>query len=215
MEPQTNNPVVALIYHGMAKRGMDRKSLGNALSSGGNNAKAFRKLDELLSGTRVAEEFAMRVCNALQIPDEQFAVAWEAHLDQVMAWRVESRRQAAEEMMKRRGPHLWGILPKGYYPSLITVIGPEFFLLLPVPDEVIQLPNFEMLQAVGNMAETHFREQRRCRLEGYEFRASMEEVYKFNTDGECLGRLEGLASSTRSCVRFGKNEIETTDGFLL
>ena len=68
MEPQTNNPVVALIYHGMAKRGMDRKSLGNALSSGGNNAKAFRKLDELLSGTRVAEEFAMRVCNALLFP---------------------------------------------------------------------------------------------------------------------------------------------------
>jgi len=196
----------------MAKRGIDRKSLGQYLSAGGNTAKAFRRLDDLLSGTRISEAYVRRVCSALRIPDEQFAVAWEAHLDQVMVWRVESRQRAAEEMMKRRGPHLWGVLPKGYHPSLITVIGPESFLLVRLPEGITEMPDFEQIIAVGSVARVHYAEHRRCRLSGYEYRASVDAVYLFSVKGENLGRKEGPLSSSRSYVQIGGPEIDSTSG---
>jgi hypothetical protein len=205
-----HSPIVALIHHWKAKRGIDRTSLGQSLSAGGNTAKSFRRLDELLSGAKVSEEFVLRVCKALRIPEGQIAVAWEAHLDQVMAWRVESRRRAAEEMMERRGPHLWGILPKGYHPGLITITGPEGFLLVRLPRGITEMPESEQLNAVGSIARVHYAEHRRCRLDGYEYRAAIGNVSHFSTEGVNLGRIEGLPSDSYSSVRIGNRILETT-----
>lgn len=184
--------------------------MGQLLSNGGNTAKAFRRLDEVLSETKVAESFVHRVCRVLNVPDEQLAVAWEAHLDQVMAWRVESRKRAAQEMMDRRGPHLWGVLPKGYHPSLITVIGPESFLLVQLPEGIAELPEFEQLSRVGIIARHHYAEQRKCRLVEYEFRASLHRVYRISVDGECLGQTEAELSDSRSIVRIGGKRNESS-----
>lgn len=182
------NPLVALVRQHMDRQGLDRKKLGHLLGSGKNLTKAFRRLDEFLADREVHVFFVEKLVETLQIPSEQLEVAWEAHEASEKVRQITAAHEAAEEAMRRRGPHLWGILPDSYFPSLITILGPEFFLLFRLPEEFAELPQYEMTIEVGEAIRDHFENHRRCRLAGYEFRQSVNEVHLFDTQGLHLGR---------------------------
>ena len=114
--------------------------------------------------------------------------------------------------MARRGPHLWGRLPEKYHPSLITVLGAEHFLLVRLPEEFAKLSHYEMLQEVGEAVRDHYQNHRRCRLIGYDYRQSWDEVYRFDADGEYVRRVDGNPLDSRTFVRVGKRTIETPGG---
>lgn len=205
----TDSPLLVLVRRHMDLRGIDRKTLGHALADGGDPNKAFRLLDELLRGQRFDPKFIQQVSNALQIPARQLAAAQEAHDRREQLLRTEADRKALKQTMQRRGPHLWGILPPRYIPNLITIVGPEFFLLARLPKEIVELPHFEQMKEVGRLVRLHYREHRRCRLIGYEYRQSIDNVFRFSMDGEYLGRLETAPSNPRTFVSIGGREVET------
>lgn len=206
--PDGDALVVSLIRQHMVRGGIDRKALGHLLANGKNATKAFRRLDELLRGEEFRPEFVQRVVELLQIPPEQLAVARETQEGQAEEQRLSAAQRAAQETMKRRGPHLWGILPENYHPSLITILGPEFFLLFRLPEEFADLPHYEMTIAVGEAIREHYQNHRRCRLIGYEFRQSLADVFRFDTLGEYMGRAEESATGGRSEIRVGNRTCD-------
>lgn len=187
----------------MDRQGLDRKKLGHRLSSGKNPTKAFRRLDEFLADRAIHASFVERLGETLQVPSEQLEVAWEAHTATEEMRKLRAAQEAAEEAMRRRGPHLWGILPDKYYPSLITILGPEFFLLVRLPEEFAELPHYEMTVEVGQAVRDHYQNHKRCRLVGYEFRQAVDEVFRFDTAGIYLGRLEKPLPSSMSLLQAG------------
>ena len=210
----TDSPIIHLIRQHMVRRNIDRKTLGYLLADGRNASKTFRRLDQLLRGERLTHGFLQRVAMALQIPVGQLAVALEAHDRRGQERYQEARRMAMEVAMERRGPHLWGILPVKYLPSLITVLGAEHYLLVRLPEQIVKLPHFEQMQEAGRSVHEHYRRQRRCRLVGYEYRRSLREVYRFDVDGQYEGRVDGNPLDSRTFVRVGGREVETPLSYL-
>jgi|GEM_PF-1590349 hypothetical protein len=209
MNTDINSPITDLIRKGMLSRGIKRHELGLMLAEGKNTTKAYRRLDELLRGDRFVPAVVQRVSAMLQIPSEQLAVVWEAHEKQERERTAESCRRETEETMARRGPHLWGRLPEKYYPSLITVLGAEFYLLVRLPEELVKLSHYEMIREVGEAVREHYQHHRRCRLIGYDYCQSLDEVYRFDADGEYVRRVDGNPLDSKTFVRIGKRTIET------
>lgn len=183
----------ALLRKGLAASGKSRGEMIDLLGRA-NRSKAFRRFDDLLSGKPSETVFLREVAEVLALPLNQIEVALEFDRESDSREHAERIEQANREWFDRTGPHLWVILPKGYHPSLITVLGPDHFLLVPVPPAVIALPDFEQLQEVGAIARAHFADpKRRVReVAGYRFRRSLNETFEFSTEGDCLGRKEGL-----------------------
>jgi hypothetical protein len=206
-EPE-NRTVVALIRQRMERAGIDRRALGERLAEGGNLSKALRRVDELLRGEAFRPAVAERVASALGIPPSQLAVAREADEAVVQRRKAEEDFRLAVETMERRGPHLWGRLPPDYWPSLITVLGPESWLLVPVAAELLDLPDHEQLLEVGAIARYHYRELRRCRLVGYDYRRSLDEVFRFDSEGEFLGRFDSPLAASRWGVQVGGGVVD-------
>lgn len=196
----------------MLSCGMERYELGLILAEGGNATKAFRRLDELLRGDRFVPAVVERVAAVLQIPSGQLAVVWEAHEKDEKERAIANSKRVMEETMARRGPHLWGRLPENYYPSLITILGPEFFLLVRLPEEFVKLSHYEMIREVGEAVREHYRNHRRCRLIGYDYRQSLDAVYRFDAAGEYVRRVDGDPLDSKTFVRIGKQTIETPRG---
>ena len=193
--------MVSLVHQQMVHCGLDRKALGDRLAEGCNRAKAFRRLDRFLQGEQLAPEFIDRLAAELDIPADQLAVAWEAQRDLEKARLIHSGRRFIEGVMERRGPHLWGRLPEKYVPSLLTILGPEHYLLILLGEEIIQLPHYEEMQEVGQRVREHYQHHRRCRLIGYDYRRSLHEVFRFDVDGEYLGRVDGEVTEMHSQIR--------------
>lgn len=211
MEP-ADSPILALIRQRMTVLGFTRRELGHLLATVRNATKTFRRLDQLLRSERFLPEFIQRIADVLQIDAGQLAVAREAHVLWEQERQVERGRWAMEEAMARRGPHLWGIMPPGYSPSLFTILGAEFFLLVMLPMEVTRLPHYEQMHEVGKCVREHFLHQRRCELVGYEYRRSLHAVFRFDVGGEYLGRVDGDPLDSRTFVRVGGRKVETTGG---
>ncbi|MBL9160616.1 MAG: hypothetical protein JNJ70_24250 [Verrucomicrobiales bacterium] len=209
----------ALLGKGLAASGKSRGEVIDLLGRT-NRSKAFRRLDELLSGNPSETTFLREVAEVLGIPLNQIEVALEFDRESDSREHAERIEQANREWFDRTGPHLWVILPKGYCPSLITVLGPDYFLLVPVPPAVIALPDFEQLQEVGGIARAHFADpKRRVReVAGYRFRRSLDETFEFSTEGDCLGRMEGpppvrvVSSSFRGGLHRLRRVIAREDG---
>lgn len=209
----------ALLRKGLAASGKSRGEVIDLLGRT-NRSKAFRRLDELLSGIPSETGFLREVADLLGIPPKQVEVALEFDRESDSREHAERIEQANREWFNRTGPHLWVILPRGYHPSLITVLGPDHFLLVPVPPAVIGLPDFEQLQEVGAIARAHFADPRRrvCEVAGYRFRRSLDETFEFSTEGDCLGRIEGsppasvVSSSFRGGLHCLRRVIAREDG---
>lgn len=203
-------PVVALIRQRMAQCGVNRKTLGHLLAEGGNPTKSFCRLDEVLRGERFRLLIIQKVAVMLQIPVGEFEVALEAHDQREREKRLESSKKALEETMRRRGPHLWGRLPKNYHPSLLTVLGAEFFLLVRLPEELARLSHYEMIQEVGDAVRDHYQHHRRCRLIGYDYRQSLHAVYRFDAEGDYVRRLDGNLLEPKTFVRIGRSVLDSS-----
>jgi len=210
---ETDSPLLVLIRQRMARHGLDRRALAERLAEGGNRAKAFRRVDELLGGERFAPDVIRRMAGALEIPESQVAVAREAHERMERERRrakAERRRRVVE---RRRGVHLWGRLPAHYHPSLITVLGPEFYLLVPLPEWLDELSREERMAEVGTIARDHYDHHRRCRLVGYEYRRPGDSVaVRFDVDGREVGLVEADPAGGRSVVRVRGGQVETSRG---
>ena len=75
----SDSPVHALVLRHLRQTGTTRKDLAEALATGSNRSKAFRRLDQLLQGERLVPEFVRRVADVLQIPRDALAAAWDEH----------------------------------------------------------------------------------------------------------------------------------------
>jgi hypothetical protein len=205
----------ALLQKGLEASGKSRREVVELLGRK-NCSKAFRRLDELLSGNPSETRFLRGVAEVLEIPLKQVGVALEFDRESDSREHAERIEQANREWFDRTGPHLRVVLPRGYHPSLITVLGPDHFLLVPVPPTVIALPDFEQLQEVGVIARAHFADpKRRVReVAGYCFRRSLDETFEFSTEGDCLGRIEGSppASVVSSSFRGGLHRLRRVIG---
>lgn len=205
----------ALLRKGLAVSGKSRGEVIDLLVRT-NRSKAFRRFDELLSGNPSETGFLREVAEVLGLPLNQIEIALEFDRESDSREHAERTEQANREWFNRTGPHLRVILPKGYHPSLITVLGPDHFLLVPVPPTVIGLPDFEQLQEVGAIARAHFADpKRRVReVAGYRFRRSQDETFEFSTDGDCLGRMKGSppASAVSSSFRGGLHRLRRVIG---
>jgi hypothetical protein len=191
-----DTPVTYLLKQAVRRSGRTRVDLVGAFGYA-NLTKGCRRLDRHLAGEIREPEFLNRLARVLAIPSANLEVALEVtegREKKIAAAAAEARRRAE---FARRGPHLWVTLPRGYYPSLITVLGPAHFLLVPVPAEIVGLPDYEQFQEVGAIARAHFNDpHRRVReVAGYWYRRSLDETFEFSTEGECLGRTEGPAQT--------------------
>jgi hypothetical protein len=187
-------PVTDLLKQAVRRSGRTRVDIVGALGYA-NLTKGCRRLDRHLAGEIRETEFMIRLARVLAIPSAHLEVALEVtegREKKIAAAAAEARRR---EEFARRGPHLWAILPRGYYPSLITVLGPAHFLLVPVPAEFVGLPDYEQFQEVGAIARAHFKDpHRRVReVGGYRYRRSLDETFAFSAEGEWLGRTNGPA----------------------
>lgn len=194
------NPVVQLLRRFLQRSELNRIEIVKALGYT-NLTKGCRRLDDHLRGERRDMEFLLRLAQTLEIPIAQLKVALEAT-------EVQERSTQLQSTFARRGPHLWVVLPPGYYPSLITVLGPEFFLLVPVPQEIVELADYEQFREVGAMARAHFKgENRRVRqVAGYRYWRSLAETYEFSTDGEFLGRRKEPPPVCKAVLKFRGND---------
>ncbi|MCB1236712.1 MAG: hypothetical protein KDM91_16725 [Verrucomicrobiae bacterium] len=100
-------------------------------------------------------------------------------------------------------------MPPKYRPSLITILGPEFFLLNRLPEDIVELPDYEQMREVGRLVRECYANDRRCQLIGYEYRRSLHEVFHFGVDGEFLGRIEEPPVECEAFVRIGNRTIKT------
>ena len=68
---------------------------------------------------------------------------------------------------------------------MITVLGPEYFLLVHVPPDVVELPDYEQFLEVGAIARVYFNDPKRRlqQVAGYRFRHSLDEVFVFPSKG--------------------------------
>jgi len=209
------SPLDALFRQGMQRMGLDRRALGERLAAGGSFPKALRRLDEILGGERYRPQIVRRLAAVLEIPDDVLAVAWEEHDRQVLEHEAELDRIYSEQTMKRRGPHLWGRLPDRYFPSLISIVGPEFWLLFPLPEGIVQLPDDEQMLAVSQHIRDHCGPRGGSRLVGYDYCRALDEVFRFDLEGNFEGRVDASAVSCRSGFRIGGRVVDTTQGFSL
>jgi hypothetical protein len=197
-----DTPVTDLLKQAMRRSGRTRIDLVGALGYA-NLTKGCRRLDRHLEGEIREADFLNRLARVLAIPSGHLEVALEVtegREKKMAAATAEARRRAE---FARRGPHLWAILPRGYYPSLITVLGPAHFLLVPLPAEIVGSPDYEQFQEVGAIARAHFNDpHRRVReVAGYWYRRSLDETFEFSAEGEWLRQKEGPAPT--STVRTG------------
>ncbi len=205
------SPLIVLVRQHMHRQGIDRKALVERLLTGKNDSKKYRRVDEFLSRERFLPEPIARIAGVLGIPDGQLAVAWEAHEREQQERLAEALWQAKLKRMQRRGPHLWAILAKGYRPSLITVLGPEPFLLIRLPPDIVELPDYEQMQEVGRYARENWQKNGGSRpLSGYEYRRSLSEAFRFSLEGEYLGRLGRPWADPRTFLSIGGRKIETS-----
>lgn len=210
-----DTPVTVLLKQAVRRSGRTRVDLVGALGYA-NLTKGCRRLDRHLAGEIREPDFLNRLARVLAIPPAQLEVALEVsegREKKVAAAAAEARRR---EEFARRGPHLWVTLPQGYYPSLITVLGPAHFLLVPVPAEIAGLPDYEQFQEVGAIARDHFNDPRRRvrHVAGYRYRRSLDDTFAFTTEGECLGRTEGPAptDSVRAGFSHGMQGLRAAMG---
>jgi hypothetical protein len=210
-----DTPVTDLLKQAMRRAGRTRVDVVGALGYA-NLTKGCRRLDRHLAGEIREPDFLNRLARELAIPPAQLEVALEvtgAREKKAAAVLAEALRR---EEFARRGPHLWAVLPRGYYPSLITVLGPAHFLFVPVPAEIVGLPDYEQFQEVGAIARDHFNNpHRRVRqVAGYRYRRSLDETFAFSAEGECLGRTEGPAptDSVRSGFSHGMQGLRAAMG---
>jgi len=209
------NPITQLLSRTVKQSGLARVQIVEALGYS-NLSKGCRRLDRHLAGEIRDADFMARLAQVLAVPTVQLEVALEATVAQEMKAEDLAREADRRSTFARRGPHLWTILPSGYHPSLITVLGPEFFLLVTIPSEVVELPDYEGLLEVGAIARAHFGDpNRRVRqAAGYIYRRSLDETFGFTTEGECLGRRDGPppTSVVRSGFRGGILRVRRTMG---
>jgi hypothetical protein len=196
----------ALIQQRLAASGKSRSEVIDLLART-NRSKAFRKLDQLLNGEPGGAAFLKEVAEVLSIPESLIAVAVEFDLQREDRERRQRREEEWARWFEKTGPHLWVVLPKDYLPSLITVIGPEFFLLVPVPRALLDLPDYEQFLEVGALARAHFQSpKRRARkVAGYLFRRNTEETFRFSPEGEFQGRTES-PSQGESTIGFAAGQ---------
>lgn len=181
-----------LVEQAMLASGKGRRGVIDLLARA-NRSKAFRRLDQLLSGETCGLAYLKEIAETLSIPISQIEVALEFDLQTEALERKHHQEEEWTRWFEKTGPHLWVILPEDYLPSLITVIGPEYFLLVPVPSTLLDLPDYEQFVEVGATARAHFQStQRRVRrVAGYLFRRNVEETFLFAPEGDFLGRCEG------------------------
>jgi len=198
-----DTPVTDLLKQAVRSSGRTRVDIVGALGYA-NLTKGCRRFDRHLAGEIREPDFLIRLARVLAIPSAHLEVALEVtegREKKIAAAAAEARRR---EEFARRGPHLWVTLPQGYWPSLITVLGPAHFLLVPVPAELVGLPDYEQFQEVGTIARAHFNDpHRRVReVAGYRYRRSLDEAFAFTTEGECLGRTNLPAPTDSVRTRF-------------
>lgn len=210
-----DTPVTDLLKQAVRRSGRTRVDIVGALGYA-NLTKGCRRLDRHLEGEIREADFLNRLARVLSIPSAHLAVALEVtegREKKMAAATAEARRRAE---FARRGPHLWVTLPWDYWPSLITVLGPAHFLLVPVPAEIVELPDYEQFQEVGAIAREHFNHPHRRVQEvaGYRYRRSLDEAFAFSTEGEWLGRTEGPAptGSVRTGFSHGMQGLRTAMG---
>lgn len=189
-----DTPVTDLLKQAVRRSGRTRVDIVGALGYA-NLTKGCRRLDCHLQGEMREPEFLIRLARVLAIPSAHLEVALEVtegREKNIAAAAAEARRR---EEFARRGPHLWVTLPRDHWPSLITVLGPAHFLLVPVRAEIADWPDYEQFQEVGAVARAHFKDpHRRVRqVAGYRYRRSLDETFAFTTEGECLGRTNEAA----------------------
>lgn len=199
----------------MAISELDRRGVVDGLQRQ-NRSKSFRRLDQHLSGVAGEIIFLREVAQVLKIPFPQVEAALEHDSQQLERELARERHEGAVRWFERTGPHLWITLPGNYSPSLITVLGPEFFLLVPVPSDIIELPDYEQFQEVGIIVRAHFNDPNRRprQIAGYRFRRTFEESFNFNTEGDFLGRIDGATPSSvvRTSFRRGLHRLRRVIG---
>jgi len=197
----------ALIQQRLAASGKSRRELIDLLTRT-NRSKAFRRLDQLLNGEPCGAAFLKEVAEVLAIPMSLIEVALAFDLQTADREREQRREEEWARWIEKTGPHLWVVLPKDYLPSLITVIGPEFFLLVPVPPALLDLPDYEQFLEVGALARAHFQNpgRRARKVAGYLFRRNTEEAFRFSPEGDFLGRADEV-SHGESALGFATGQV--------
>lgn len=194
--------VANLLKKAMSESGLDRRALVAQLPRT-NRSKSFRRLDGHLSGETAEPNFLKEVGEVLGIPLAQIETVldYERRLEE-----EEYARRREEEQVRwfeRTGPHLWIVLPRGYHPSLITILGPAHFLLIPVPAGLAELSDYEQFAEIGAIIRAHYAgpRDRVTQIAGYRYRRSLDETFEFSTEGEFLGRLEGPRPTSEVVLR--------------
>ena len=196
----------------MERRGIDRRALGERVAAGGNLTKALRRVDRLLRSGGSRSAFLERVVAVLEIPPSELEVALEVQEEIDLVRSCEADQRRIEMTMERRGPHLWGRLPENYNPGLMSIVGPEFWLMVRVPHDLLELPDYEQLQEVGRIVRDHYQNHRRCRLDDYDYRRCLNEVFSFGPDGNFLRALWLRSSGWNSYIRIKGRKADTTAG---
>lgn len=210
-------PIGNFVQTTMTERGLSRGALASALGYR-NVAKALRNLDTLKGSGRITPDFQARLIAALEVDPMLFEAAVQATRD---IQRDEERQRREAELAQLRAafrPHL-RVIPERSTPQPIfvaAVTGVDYWLVRPLPADILTMPVVHRLQVVGWIAREHYAERMGDvgpfgKILGYLFRTEFEKALEFDTDGMPHGELEGPVPEGKATLWISGRQLKLAE----
>lgn len=189
-----------IVHHRLDERGWDIKTLAAALAPK-NPQGSLCKLREMLSGEHVRRGVLDAVCTTLEIDPAERKAALEED-------RLARLKQIEEYQRPRFEPHFWIEVTRDWFPSLLTVTGPDIYRKIPVPPEIIGLEDEEeIIKQAGQFVSGHFdsknRRVPREQVTHYLYRKAFDIAYRFKPDGTFVEKITAPIIAPITTLRIG------------
>jgi hypothetical protein len=206
-------PIAILVQATMAERGFSRGKL--AVEMGYRNvSKALRRFDAFVAGEETTPEFRPRLTAALDIEPDQFEQALEA--TRTLQCDEARQRDEAEIAAARAAfrPHL-RVIPERRVPEPIFVAaftGVDFWLVEPLPEDLLLMSAWRQLHTVVRIARAHFRRTKGRvgpfgAICGYLFRTKFEKAIRLDVEGNVRGIHHGRIPESHASLWVGHRQI--------
>lgn len=189
-----------LVHRYLHERGWNIKDLATAIAPR-NQAVAHRKIADVLTGKRMNDGVLLAVSRTLNINHQEREAALAEDL-------MERRRLIEEYQRPRFRPHVWIEVTPGWFPSLLTITGPDIYRRLAVPAQLCEvIDEAEIIRLMGQFVVNHFnsaeRRIARAQVTHYLYRQAFDVGYSFTPDGSFISKVCGPYLSPIFSVRVG------------
>lgn len=192
------NAFSRLVQRHLDARGWSIRILASSIAPR-HPAVALRKIGELLDGSHPRRGVLDAICRVLAIDPE---ARKEALKEDFLAWQ----RQLEESERSHFHAHVWVETTPNWFPSLVTVLGPDFFQKTPATSELLSASNDEEIIAlagelVANLSRSAGPHVPRKYVASYLYRRAFDLAYRFSPDGRFVEKITKPIIEPRAWAR--------------